>query len=105
MAERFNGYGEFKEIAIALHHPLKPDVKGCIYPGSGTRRIEAQVVGINDKPSQDWRLLCESMPMTWNHTMYNSTTHCEERVSIILTRVLCYCPHVLTDNRTPVVWE
>jgi len=52
---------------------------GCTYPGSGTRRIEAWVVGINDRPQQDWRLLCESMPITWNHVTYNSPSHCEER--------------------------
>ena len=54
--------------------------QGCINFGSGTRRIEAQVVGILDKKEQDWRLLCGSMPMTWNGTTYDTATHCDERV-------------------------
>jgi len=35
--------------------PWHQDVtdKGCTHPGSGIRRIEAWVVGINDKPGQD----------------------------------------------------
>jgi len=45
------------------------------------RRIEAQVVGIPNRKEQDWRLLCESTPMTWDHVTYNSPTHCDERVS------------------------
>ena len=61
----------------------RPNLKGCTNQGSGTRRIEAWVVGINDRPEQDWRLLCDSTPMTWNHITYNSPTHCEERVSIV----------------------
>jgi len=55
------------------------DDKGCTNKGSGIRRIEAWVVGINDKGGQDWRLLCESTPMTWNHTTYNTPTHCDAR--------------------------
>jgi len=54
--------------------------KGCTNPGSGTRSIEAWVVGINDKPEQDWRLLCESTPFTWNHVTYSSPTHCDTRI-------------------------
>jgi hypothetical protein len=81
------------------------DFKGCTNPGSGTHRLQAQVMGINDKPAQDWRLLCETTPMTWNHITYNSPTHCEAGVSIILTRFLCRHPHILTDDRLAVVWE
>ncbi|KAF9782607.1 hypothetical protein BJ322DRAFT_163192 [Thelephora terrestris] len=55
------------------------DDKGCTNKGSGTRRIEAWVVGINEKGGQDWRLLCESMPITWNHITYNTPTHCDAR--------------------------
>jgi len=51
--------------------------KGCTYPGSGIRRIEAWVVGINDKPEQDWRVLCETTPFTWDHITYSSPSHCE----------------------------
>ena len=67
---------------------ISANFKGCTNPGSGTRRLEAWVVGINDRPEQDWRLLCESTPMTWNHITYNSPTHCEAGVSTILTCVL-----------------
>jgi hypothetical protein len=62
--------------------------KGCTNPGSGVRRIEAWVMGINDRPEQDWRLLCETTPLTWKHITYDNPTHCEARVSTILTRVL-----------------
>jgi hypothetical protein len=51
--------------------------KGCTNWRSGLRRIEAEVVGINNKGGQDWRLLCETTPMIWNHTTYTSPTHCE----------------------------
>ena len=60
---------------------MNTDFQGCTNLGSGIRRLEAQVVGINDKQGQDWRLLCETTPMTWNHTTYNHTTHCDERLS------------------------
>jgi len=53
--------------------------KGCTNKGSGIRRLEAWVVGINEKGDQDWRLLCESTPMTWNHVTYNTPTHCDPR--------------------------
>ncbi|KAF9782632.1 hypothetical protein BJ322DRAFT_165718 [Thelephora terrestris] len=53
---------------------------GCTNTGSGIRRIEAWVVGINEKGGQDWRVLCESTPMTWGHITYNSPTHCDARV-------------------------
>jgi len=67
---------------------MKMDDKGCTNAGSGTRRIEAWVVGINDRPEQDWRLLCDSTPFTWNHVTYNCPTHCVAGVSIILSSVL-----------------
>ena len=51
--------------------------KGCTNWGSGLRRIEAELVGINDKGGQDWRLLCETTPMIWNHITYTSPAHCE----------------------------
>jgi hypothetical protein len=73
--------------------------KGCTNPGSGTRRLEAQIMGINEKPTQDWRLLCETTPMTWNHITYNSPTHCEAGVSTVFTRILRYHPNMLTGHR------
>ena len=73
------------------------DFKGCTNRGSGTRRIEAWVVDINEKPEQDRRLLCESTPFTWNRITYNSPTRCEPRVSIISSHVLCRDTHMLTE--------
>jgi len=55
-------------------------------------------VGINDKPEQDWRLLCESTPFTWKRIRYNSPTHCEARVSITAARVLRHHPHIRTNH-------
>jgi len=52
---------------------------GCTGYKSGKRRIEAHIVGINDRKEQDWRLLCSSTPLVWNLTTYTSPTHCEER--------------------------
>lgn len=52
----------------------------CTGYNSGKRRIEAQIVGINDKGGQDWRLLCNSTPLVWNMITYASPAHCEERV-------------------------
>jgi len=52
---------------------------GCTNYGSGTRRIEAQVVGIIGRKEQDWRLMCESTPLTRDQVTYTSPTHCEER--------------------------
>ena len=54
--------------------------KGRTNPGSGIRRIEAELVGINRKGQKDWYVLCETTPMTWNHITYDSPTHCYERV-------------------------
>jgi len=53
--------------------------KGCTNPGSGIRRIEAELAGINKKGQQDWYVLCETTPMTWDHVTYNVPTHCDER--------------------------
>ncbi|KAF9782608.1 hypothetical protein BJ322DRAFT_1071832 [Thelephora terrestris] len=50
--------------------------QGCMNQGSGLRHIEAEVVGIKDK---DWRLMCETTPMTWNHINYTSPAHCVDR--------------------------
>lgn len=38
-------------------------------------------MGINKKGQQDWYVLCETTPMTWDHITYKSPTHCDERVS------------------------
>jgi len=53
--------------------------KWCTSYNSGKRRIEAQIVGINDKGGQDWRLLCNSTPLVWDMITYASPTRCEER--------------------------
>lgn len=63
------------------------DCKGCTNPGSGIRRIEAELAGINRKGQQDWYVLCETTPVTWDHVTYYSPTHCDERVSVIF----CSC--------------
>ena len=73
------------------------DFKGCTNPESGARRIKASVVGINDNPGQDWRLLCDTTPFTWNHTTYNSPTHCKAPVSIVFSHVLCCDINILTE--------
>ena len=80
------------------------DFKGCTNPGSGTRRIKAWVLGINDKPEQDWRLLCETTPFTWNHITYNNPTHCEAPVSIVSSHVLCHDIDILTELWLSVGW-
>ena len=61
--------------------------KGCTNLGSGTRRIEAWVMQIKDIPEQDWHLLCESMPLTYNHVTYKRPTYCDTRVSTVSTFV------------------
>jgi len=53
---------------------------GCTNLGSGIRRIEAQIIGIPDNKEQDWHAMCDTTPMTWNHTTYNSPTHCDSRI-------------------------
>ena len=77
----------YNKVRRLIHHTFTLTnldyLKGCTNPGSGIRRIEAWVVGINEKGGQDWRLLCESTPMTWNHITYNTPTHCDARVSTI----------------------
>lgn len=52
---------------------------GCTSYKSGSRRIEGQLVGINDKGNQDWWLLCNSTPLVWNSIAYTSPTHCQAR--------------------------
>jgi len=53
---------------------------GCSNRGSGTRSIEAQIVGIPTGVEQDWRLLCETTPMTWDYITYKGPTRCEIRL-------------------------
>ena len=55
--------------------------QGCTNSGSGLTRMEAQVVGIRDSVGQDWRVMCESVPFTWDAVNYTSPIRCEERVS------------------------
>ena len=81
---------------------MAPAFQGCLYPGSRTRRIEAWLVDINDKPEQDWRLLCESTPFTWNRVTYSSPTHCEARVSVTPAHVPRH-PHIRTNRWCSVV--
>jgi len=52
---------------------------GCTSYRSGSRKIEAEIVGIIRRKEQDWRLMCESTPLVWNNINYTSPTHCEER--------------------------
>ena len=56
--------------------------KGCTNQGSGLRHIETGVAGFNNKGGQDWRLLCETMPMTWDHIKYTSPTYCEVSTNV-----------------------
>jgi hypothetical protein len=89
-------------VSIASLYPTpltNANFKGCTNPGSGTRRLEAWVVGINDTPTQNWRVMCASTPITWNHITYDTPTHCEARVSTVFTRVLCYHPNILIGHR------
>lgn len=87
---------EFRKVSHSA--PLmNTKFQGCTNLGSGTRRIEAQVMGINDKPAQNWRLLCETTPLTWKHVTYEKPTRCESHVSIVLTCALSQS-HMLTDD-------
>jgi len=52
---------------------------GCTNRGSGKRRIEAQIVGINGKGGQNWWSLCNATPLVWDMTTYKSPARCEER--------------------------
>jgi len=54
---------------------------GCTGYRSGIRRIEAQVVGMTSTEKEDQRMMCESMPLTWNQINYTSPAHCEDRHS------------------------
>lgn len=68
----------FAPPRVCLH--TLPDVQGCTGYRSGKRRIEAQIVGINNRREQNWWLLCNTTPLIWNLITYTSPTHCEERV-------------------------
>lgn len=63
--------------------PWHKDIRdtGCTNHGSGLTRIEAKVEGILNKKEQDWRVMCESTPFTWDGVEYTSPLHCEERSS------------------------
>lgn len=71
---------------VSLGYPGYPTLlrnaypKGCTNWGSGLLRLEAEVVGINNKGEQDWRLLCETTPMIWSHITYTSPAHCEASI-------------------------
>ena len=57
--------------------------QGCTSYRSGKRQIKAQIMGINTKGKQDWRLLCKTTPLVWDMTTYTNPTECEERVSVL----------------------
>ena len=81
--------------------------KGCTNPGSGIRRIEATVMGINGKGQQDWHVLCETMPLTWDHVTYDRPTHCDERVSISCyssSARRTYCAEI-QENLKVAMWD
>ena len=80
MASRFSRYGKQKNDEKHPSNRANVIWQGCTNFGPGTRRIEAQVVGILNRKEQDWRLLCGSTPMTWNHTTFDAPTHCDKRV-------------------------
>ena len=76
-------------MLVALSHSIRltnSNSKGCTNQGSGLRHIEAEVMGINNKGGQDWRVLCETTPMIWNNINYTSPAHCDVSVNICL----CY---------------
>lgn len=52
---------------------------GCTNSKSGLARIEADVAGIINGDEQGWRVMCESVPLSWGGINYTSPTHCEER--------------------------
>ena len=94
-------------VSATPSHPTSlpnANFKGCTNSGSGVHRLEARVRGINHKPAQDWRLLCETTPMTWNHTTYNAPTHCKAGVSTIFICFLGHL-HILTGDLLEAVWE
>ena len=76
-------YQEFHDTVSPIFPPsvrsgYTHTAQGCTSRGSGTRRIEAHIVGILKE--QDWRLMCASTPLVWNQITYTSPTHCDERV-------------------------
>jgi hypothetical protein len=79
--DRVGSVGNHSGYSPTPNMAHKNRLKGCTNKGSGVRRIEAWVMGINERGGQDWRLLCESTPMTWNHITYKTPTHCDARVS------------------------
>ena len=64
-----------------VRYGLAHTSQGCTSYRSGKRRIEAHLVGINNRKEQDWWLLCSTTPLVWNRITYTSPTHCESRVS------------------------
>ena len=79
-------YRDFHD-AVGVNRTFLPRVclhsssQGCTGHMSGKRRIEAQLVGINNRREQNWLLLCNSTPLVWNQITYPSPARCEERVS------------------------
>jgi len=61
--------------------PWHKDIRdtGCTNRRSGLTRIEAKVEGIINRKEQDWQVMCESTPFTWDGVNYTSPVHCEER--------------------------
>ena len=71
-------------VPFLYHDGVMSDLNSLVNLPSGTKLTKAW--GINNKGHQDWRLLCETTPMTWNHITYNTPTHCDDRVSLKIVR-------------------
>jgi len=56
---------------------VKQDL-GCVNQGSGIRRFEAQVLGIQQ--SDDWVTMCSITPTTIDGTEYSGPTYCTNKV-------------------------
>ena len=81
MAPKFPRCSESNTHPPSVRSDHAHTFQGCTSYKSGTRRIEAQIVGILKRKEQDWWQMCASTPLIWNQITYTSPTHCEERVS------------------------
>ena len=77
------GYSRYREPKASPSPVLQDNAhvsKGCMNRRSGLTRIEAKVEGIINRKEQDWWVMCESTPFTWDGVKYTNPVHCEERV-------------------------
>lgn len=79
-------FGDIHGYWIVEDEACKPKLgaihdTGCTNYGSGLTRLEAEVSTIHKK-EQEWRVLCESLPFTWDGIDYTSPIRCEERVDL-----------------------